>query len=251
MGVAPSTAFGRPEDRYQATGIRDRYFTLGNVRPDMNGESETTRFADRTDAGQRLADLLVERDVNADIVLAIPRGGLPLGRVVADALDAPLDIAVASKIGAPHNPELAIGAVASDGSAWLDERTIDQLGVDDAYVQREREREAENAREKAERYRGDRGEPALEGRTVLLVDDGVATGSTATAALRLVRARGAERVVLAVPVGAPDTVEDLRSEADEVVCVSTPSYFGAVGRFYDRFDQVSDEEAMAYLGEDE
>lgn len=207
------------------------------------------RFADRTDAGQRLAAELVDRGVDADLVLAIPRGGLPLGRAVADALDAPLDIVVASKIGAPGNPEYAIGAVASDGSAWLDDEAIASLGVSDDYVEREREHEIRAAREKASRYRGDREAPAVAGKTVVVVDDGVATGSTAIAALRLVREGGAERVVLAVPVGPPETVSELGTVADEAVVLSTPSAFGAVGAFYDRFDQVSDEEAMAYLDE--
>ncbi len=209
------------------------------------------RFEDRADAGQQLAEALAKRDLDADVVLAIPRGGLPLGRAVADALGVPLDIVVASKIGAPHNPEFAIGAVASDGSAWVDQETIDRLGVDEAYVDREREREAEKARTKADRYRGDREFLDLAGKTVVIVDDGVATGSTAIAAVRLVREQGAERVVLAVPVGPPDTVRELETEADDVVCVETPPHFGAVGQFYNRFDQVSDEEAMAYLDETE
>lgn len=214
----------------------------------MSGEgTAATRFTDRTEAGRRLADAIEDQGVDADIVLAIPRGGLPLGRAVADALDVPLDIVVASKIGAPYNPEFAIGAVASDGSVWLDEETIDQLGVDDEYIEREREREAETARTKAQRYRGDREPPDLRGRTVVIVDDGVATGSTAIAAVRLVREQGAERVVLAVPVGPPDTIDELEDEADDVICVATPSYFSAVGQFYDRFEQVRDEEAMDYL----
>ncbi len=213
------------------------------------GRGETMRFQDRTDAGRRLADALLDRSIEADIVLAIPRGGLPLGRAVADALGVPLDIVVASKIGAPHNPEFAIGAVARDGSAWLDQDTIDRFGIDEAYVERERRREAENADLKAERYRGDRGAPDLEGKTVVVVDDGVATGSTAIAAVRLVRERGAERVVLAIPVGPPDTVVELEGETDDVVCLSTPANFGAVGQFYDRFGQVSDDEAIAYLQE--
>jgi len=211
------------------------------------GRSGPVRFADRADAGRQLAAVLDDHDVEADLVLAIPRGGLPLGRAVADALGVPLDVVVAAKIGAPSNPEFAIGAVASDGSAWLDRATIDRLGLGAGYVEREREREADHARGKAERYRGDRPAPDLAGRTVVVVDDGVATGSTAIAALRLVRAQGAGRVVLAVPVGPPDTVEALRTEADDVVCVATPPYFGAVGQFYDRFDQVSDEAAIAYL----
>lgn len=211
------------------------------------GWGSSVEFEDRTDAGRQLASAILERDFDADIVLAIPRGGLPLGRAVADALDVPLDIVVSSKISAPNNPEFAIGAASSDGSAWLDEATIDRLGVSAAYVERERRREAENARTKADRYRGDQAAPDLTGKTVVVVDDGVATGSTAIAAVRLVRERGAARVVLAVPVGPPDTVRELETVADEVVCLGTPSRFGAVGQFYTRFDQVSDEEAMGYL----
>jgi predicted phosphoribosyltransferase len=185
--------------------------------------STSDRFADRTEAGRRLADALVDRGIGADLVLAIPRGGLPLGRAVADALDAPLDVVVASKIGAPDNPEYAIGAVASDGSAWLNDDAVASLGVSDAYVERERDREVEAAREKASRYRDDREAPDPTGKTVVVVDDGVATGSTATAALRLVREAGADRVVLAVPVGPPETVSELEAVADDVVVLLTPT----------------------------
>lgn len=215
----------------------------------MAAEPTVDRFEDRIDAGERLAAAVRSRDVDADVVLAIPRGGLPVGREVADALGVPLDIVVASKIGAPGNPEFAIGAVSSDGSVWLDDGTIDRLGIGDDYLDRERARETETAKQKADRYRGDREAPDLEGLTVVVVDDGVATGSTAIAALRLVRAGGAARVVLAVPVGPPSTVEDLADEADEVICLRTPSHFSAVGQFYRHFDQVEDAEAMAYLGD--
>lgn len=204
-------------------------------------------FRDRTAAGQALAGAVAERGVRADIVLAIPRGGLPLGRAVADELGVPLDVVVASKLGAPGNPELAIGAVGSDGSVWVDEETVATLDIDDTYVERERERKTAAASEKATQYRDD-GAPDLGGKRVVIVDDGLATGATAIAAVRLVRGQGAEHVVVAVPVGPPETVAELRAIADEVVCLETPSRFGAVGRFYGNFDQVSDEEAMAYLG---
>jgi predicted phosphoribosyltransferase len=204
-------------------------------------------FQDRTDAGRQLADIVESHGVDADVVLAIPRGGLPVGRVVADRLGVPLDIVVARKIGAPGNAELAIGAVASDGTVWLNELLIDDLGVTDSYLDEQTEHERTAAAQKRDRYRAGRDGPALADETVLVVDDGVATGATTTACLRQVTDAGAKRVVLAVPVGPPDTIERLRAVADDVICVESPSDFGAVGRFYDSFPQVSDEEAMALL----
>ena len=162
-------------------------------------------------------------------------------------LDVPLDIVVASKIGAPGNPELAIGAVASDGSVWRNEDAFRGTRSTEEYFEQEREREAENARQKAERYRGEAAGPDLTGKTVAVVDDGVATGSTVRACLQTLREIDADRIVLAVPVGPPDTIHELQELADEVVCLETPSSFMGVGQFYERFDQVSDEEAMAYL----
>jgi len=208
----------------------------------------TKRFADRIDAGRQLGEALREAGVEADIVLAIPRGGLPLGRAVADALNAPLDIVVAKKLGAPTNPELAIGAVAADGSVWRNEALIESRNVDEAYIERTRTEEAENAREKASRYRD--GPPELSGKRVVIVDDGVATGATARACIEQVRSEAPERLVLAVPVASPRTIPDLEGLVDELVCLQRPSEFRAVGQFYDRFGQVSDEEAMAYLDED-
>ena len=140
------------------------------------------QFTDRTDAGEQLAATLRERDLDPDIVLAIPRGGLPLGRAVADAFGVPLDIAVAKKVGAPGNPEFAIGAVASDGSVWRNESAVRGDGTEE-YFETQRPEVAERAREKADRYRGGRPEPDLTGKRVVLVDDGVATGATARACL--------------------------------------------------------------------
>jgi putative phosphoribosyl transferase len=203
-------------------------------------------FQDRTDAGQQLADRLDQQDIDADIVLGIPRGALPVARPVADALGAPLDIVVAQKMGAPNNPELAIGAVASDGTAWLNDDLIGRLGVEQDYIEQEREREADNARQKAEQYRDEA--PDLAGKTVVVVDDGIATGATAIACLRQVSEAGATRVVLAVPVGPPDSLNQIRPEADEIIALETPEDFRAVGQFYRSFDQVSDVEAIEYLG---
>ncbi|WP_049927740.1 phosphoribosyltransferase [Halopiger goleimassiliensis] len=205
-------------------------------------------FEDRTDAGRRLATELERRDLAADVVLGIPRGALPVARPVADALDAELDVVVARKMGAPDNPELALGAVASDGSVRYNDNLIDRLGVGDDYLESVREEEAENASEKADRYRDEPGLPDLEGLDVVVVDDGVATGATATACLRQVREAGAGSVTLAVPVGSPRSVEELEAEADMVIALRTPGEFRAVGQYYREFGQVSDAEAIGYLG---
>ncbi|MFD1646952.1 phosphoribosyltransferase [Haloarchaeobius litoreus] len=204
-------------------------------------------FADRTDAGRRLADLLVDRGVTADIVLAVPRGGLPVARPVADRLDAPLDVIAAKKLGSPWNPELAVGAVASDGAVWVNADLVEDLGISEAYLDEETGRQHAVAAEKTETYREGKPPLDLDGLTAVVVDDGVATGATTIACIRGAREAGAERVVLAVPVGPPDTVERLRAEADEVVCLLIPPQFHAVGQFYESFTQVSDEEAMSYL----
>lgn len=204
-------------------------------------------FQDRTDAGKRLGAQLVEDGIDADIVLGIPRGALPVARPVADALDAPLDIVVASKLGAPGNPELAIGAAASDGSLWLNDDLIDRARVSEDYIEEEREVEAETAYEKTEQYRDSGRLPELQGKHVVIVDDGVATGATAMACLRQVQEADAARIVLAVPVGSPESIARLEAEADEVLALETPQDFRAVGQYYREFGQVSDEEAMAYL----
>lgn len=206
-------------------------------------------FTDRTDGGEQLADQLRTEDVAVDLVCAIPRGGLPVGRAVADRLEVPLDVVVASKLGAPANPELAIGAVAGDGSYWLNDELVDQLGVEESYIETEREREAEVARQKVADYRGGEPLPDVAGKRVALVDDGIATGATAIACLRQLRAGDAAESILAVPVAPPSARAELREEADRIVIVDEPRPFGAVGSHYRQFDQVSDSEAIALLGE--
>lgn len=156
-------------------------------------------FTDRTDAGQRLAAALVERGVDADLVLAVPRGGLPVGRPVADALGTPLDVVVARKVGAPGNPELALGAVAADGTAVINDDLVERLDLDERVVEAGIERERAAAEATLARYRDGRAPLELDGKTVVVVDDGAATGATTVACLRSVRAAGPRRLVLAVP----------------------------------------------------
>jgi len=203
-------------------------------------------FENRTAAGERVADALDREGVGADVVVAIPRGGLPVGRPVADRLGVPLGVVVASKIGAPDNPEYALGAVAEDGTVWLDDDVVERLDVEESYLARERERERTAAEKKAESYR-DGARPSFADSRVAVVDDGVATGATMRACLQLVREDDPELLVVAVPVGPPDTLSALDETADGVVAVERPARFRAVGAHYRDFGQVSDDEAIGYL----
>ncbi|MGW4891887.1 phosphoribosyltransferase family protein [Kitasatospora sp. NPDC004240] len=208
-----------------------------------------THFTDRTDAGRRLAPLLDHLRGADPVVVALPRGGLPVAAEVAAALGAPLDICVIRKLGVPYQPELGMGAIGEDGVRVLNEQVIRMGGVrPEQLAEVERRERAELAR-RARRYRGDRPPVEVRGRTVVVVDDGIATGSTARAACLIVRARGAARVVLAVPVAPRDWTERLTGVADELVCVGTPSPFFAIGEFYADFSQTSDEEVLRCLAE--
>jgi putative phosphoribosyl transferase len=204
-------------------------------------------FYDRTDAGRRLAKLLKRRIQGPCIVLAIPRGGVVVGHEVAKELGCPLDVVISRKVGAPAQPELAVGAVAEDGAVFVDEEIAGLVGVSRDYVERRAREELREVRRRAEEYRGGREMPDLSGKTVILVDDGLATGLTMMAAVHMARNKGAEKVVVAVPVSPPETVAKLRRHADEVICLETPTNFYAIGQFYDRFDQLTDEETNSIL----
>jgi len=180
-------------------------------------------------------------------VLAVPRGGVVVGYEIAKALGIPLDIIVTKKIGAPDNPELAIGAVAEDGTFILDEDIVRQVYVPKGYVEEEVERMRQEIQRRLIRYRGDVPYPDLKNREVIVVDDGVATGSTLKAALKLLRRRGAKSVTVAVPVGPPDTIHELEKLADRVICLHTPAMFYAIGQFYEDFSQTNDEEVTELL----
>ncbi|MDP8959765.1 MAG: phosphoribosyltransferase [Actinomycetota bacterium] len=205
------------------------------------------RWPDRRHAGEALSDELAHLEDGEPLVLAIPRGGVEVAAVVANRLDGELDVIIARKLGAPWNQELAIGAVTADGVPVLDQELVRRLGVSEAHVEAEIARQAAEVQRREEAYRA--GRPAIDprGRTVVVVDDGVATGATARAALGYVRRRGPRRLVFAVPVGPPDTIASLADEADEVVCPSQPARFYAVGEWYDDFRQVSDQEVIEML----
>jgi putative phosphoribosyl transferase len=204
-------------------------------------------FVDRVDAGRRLASALKDLVDKDAVVLAIPRGGVVVGYEVAKALDLPLDIIIPRKIGAPGNPELAIGAMTEDGTMLLDELIVEHLRVSEEYIQLESEAQKREIQRRLTLYRGAVPYPILENRSVIIVDDGIATGSTMKAALASVRNREARSVTIAIPVGPPSTIRELEEKADIVVCLRTPEPFYAIGQFYANFAQTPDEEVTRLL----
>lgn len=204
-------------------------------------------FRNRQDAGKRLAEKLMKFKGENPIILAIPRGGVVVAREIAIALGVELNLIIPRKIGAPHNPELAIGAVTEDGSAILDQDLISYLNVSEKYIESEQQRQIAEIKRRIEKYRIK--ETELKGRVVILVDDGIATGSTMLAAIKSVKNQKAERIIVAVPVAPPDTIEKMEKEVDEIICLYTPPYFNAVGAFYQHFDQTTDEEVIGIIKE--
>lgn len=204
-------------------------------------------FADRRDAGRLLAVELERFRASRPVVLGIPRGGVVIAAEIADHLGAELDIVLSRKIGAPGNPELAIGAIAEDGRLFLDEHISARLGVSQDYIAREQGRQLAEIARRVALFRAVRPKVPLRGRVVIVADDGLATGATMQAALWAAHRDEPASTVAAVPVGAVDTVERLSRSADELICLRAPEDFGAVGRFYRKFDQVEDEEVLAIL----
>lgn len=219
------------------------------MRPSHDHELE--RFRDRRDAGRALARRLLEVELDAPVVVALPRGGVPVAYEVAQALAAPLDIALVRKLGAPGRPELGIGALGEDGTAVLDGETIAALGVTRAQIEATVEREAGELERRRRLYRGDRPAIDVRGRTAVLVDDGIATGVTTIAAARMLRDHGATAVVVAVPVCPAVALGRLRHQLGDFIYLIAPTRFGGVGAWYDDFTQTSDAEVVELLGRTE
>ncbi len=219
----------------------------GDVWP---GDRSSVRlpFLDRTEAGRMLGRVLaVGQPLENPIVLAIPRGGVPVAAAIARELGAPLDVLVAHKLGAPGNPELAIGAVAADGTVLVEPWAREIVGRNEAYIAAEAAAETDRARDRERFLRPDRPALSLDGRTAIIVDDGIATGATMHVGVLAARAAGARRVICAIPVGAAESVAMLEHVADRVVVLATPAPFRAVGEWYELFDQVADGDVQRIL----
>lgn len=204
-------------------------------------------FRDREEAGRRLADRMADDSFPDGLVLGIPRGGVAVAAPLAERLGLPLDIIIPRKVGAPQNPEVAVGAVTEDGTVIWDRTLLARLGLDEGDLVPRIRKEIEEIKRRSALYRGGRGQRGYAGKTVILVDDGVATGSTILAALRSIRKGKPRAVVLAVPVAPPDTLERLSREVDRVVCLESPAEFYAVGQFYREFPQTTDDEVISLL----
>jgi putative phosphoribosyl transferase len=204
-------------------------------------------FADREAAGRQLADMLAGCAEDRPVIVALPRGGVAVAAPVADRLGAPLDVIVVRKLGCPWQPELGVGAIAEGGVRVVNDDLVRELSLTREQLAAVTAREQRELAVRALRYRADRAPVSVEGRSVILVDDGVATGYTVRAAIDALRRRGASRVILAVPMGSEDAVTALRTIADDVIVIVTSSWFFAIGDFYDDFGQVSDEEVERLL----
>lgn len=206
-------------------------------------------YKDRTDAGKKLAEAVSEEagKIRDGIVLALPRGGVPVADEVAKKLDLPLSVVVVRKLGHPNNPEYAIGAIASGGGKVLHDEAISRYGITHDQIQSVLKKEKRKLKKREELYHGKRIELDIEGKTVLLVDDGIATGASMQVAVSTLRNMNLERLIIAVPVGPPDTIRKLREIGDDVICPLQPTIFGAIGRFYRDFSQVSNDEVRQIL----
>jgi len=205
-------------------------------------------FKDRIEAGKSLAEKLTALQIKPPlIVLGLPRGGVIVAHEIAQKLKAPLDIIVPRKIGAPFSPELAIGAITEDGSLMLNQEMVKSLRIEKDYIDQASAKEKKEAQRRLNKYRAGRASLDLKDKTVIITDDGIATGATMQAALRSIRSQNAKKIIVAVPVLPPDTKAIIEKECDELVFLGQPADFGAIGMFYEKFDQTTDEEVIAIM----
>lgn len=209
-------------------------------------------FANRAEAGRDLADVLSGKELKDPVVLALPRGGVPVALEIAHALRAPIDLILVRKIGVPWQPELAAGAVVDGGhpEVVLNEDVIKLTGMSHKSIDKQIAQKLKEIEKRQQIYLEDRPRAKIENRTAIIVDDGIATGATVRAALKSLRKQNPKKLILAVPVASPDTFKSLQSEVDEVICLQKPVEFVAIGRWYSNFDQVSDNEVVAMLAEE-
>ncbi len=203
-------------------------------------------FKNRQDAGRQLATELKPLELNEGLIIALPRGGVVVAAEIADILDLPLDIIIPRKIGAPFNSELAIGALV-EGIVFLNDELISELGIDSAYIDSAVAKEKKEAARRLALYRHGRSSPNLRGRTIIIVDDGIATGATMRASLKYLKSKGVKRMIVAIPVAPHGIIQKLKSEGFEIVCLYSPIDFDAVGEFYEEFPQTQDAEVIKLL----
>lgn len=204
-------------------------------------------FKNRVEAGKQLASTLMDYAEEETIILAIPRGGVVVGYEIANKLQTVLDVIIPKKIGAPHNKELAIGAITEDGTKILDQKLIDYLKIPESYIKAESEKQRLEIERRLKFYRGNVPYPKIKDRKAIIVDDGIATGATIRAALASIRKKGPKSIVIGVPVAPTSTIKNLMKEADKVICLYTPEPFFAIGQFYRDFTQTSDEEVIKLI----
>jgi predicted phosphoribosyltransferase len=215
----------------------------------MPNENPPALFRDREDAALQLAKQLKELDLRDPVVLGIPRGGVVTGAVLARELGAELDITLSRKLRAPFQPELAVGAVGEDGEVYLDQLTAQLQGVPSDYLERERRHQMDEISRRQKLFRTARPQARLEGRSVIITDDGIATGSTMIAALHVVRHQQPHELIVAVPVAPPQRLDPIRERCDQFICLHTPEDFWAVGQFYQDFEQIEDDQVLKLLRE--
>jgi len=205
------------------------------------------RFKHRKEAGKRLAEKLLEYRGKPTIVFAIPRGGVVTAYEIAKVLEVPLDIIIPRKIGAPGNKELAIGAVTEDGTTILNTHLVNMLGISDAYIELEKAKQIQEIQRRVKTYRGENLPKDFAGKIVILVDDGIATGATVRAAIHSLIKGNPSLIIVAIPVGPPDTIQELKREVDKLICLTADESFFAIGQFYEDFSQVPDKDVIDLL----